>query len=369
MLFAGKGIGRVALAGGAAVLAVAGAASAAWASGGGYAGYDFDTGQVSLPAAGFPAGHIETDSTNPTAPSGAGAFLNSSTPFGQAFGSSRNRPYALLHLARGRRPSTTEITFDAAPAAGTWGFALGDVDAEDVRVRVYGPGDVHLPISDLGFQGTFNFCEGSPLPSTCRGTRSADVPGWDGATGTLRGNVADTDGASGWFRPTAAVTRIVLTATLNSGIPAYQLWIAAHDQPTAPPHHRKPKPVAPISQVVPADIPVTTSPGEPVTVPVCTGTARDIDVVSGPSHGTVSTDAGNCTATYAPAGSYIGTDSFALKIVEANGTVVTKRFAVMVGLAQTGAYHLPELAAAGAAFVLVGGAMSVGGMRRKRRSS
>ena len=370
MFLAGQGIRRAALTCGAAVLTAAGGASGAYAATSHYAsGYDFVSGQLTVPAAGFPAAHISTDSTNPTSPSGASAFLNSSTPFGQAFGSSQGEPYALLHLASGRKPSTTVITFDSSPAAGTWGFALGDVDAENVQVRAYGPGDTLLPVSDLGFEGTFNFCTGKPLPSTCKGMTGTDRPNWDPSTGTLRGNVADTDGASGWFRPSASITKLVLTATLNSGIPAFQFWIAADDQPKPPPphhHHPKPEPepVEPVGQALPPDVPVVTSPGEPDTIPVCTGSARSIDVTSAPSHGTVSTNAANCTVTYSPTGDFNGQDSFTLKITEPNGKVVIKHFDVTVGLAKTGAYHLPALAAGAAALVLLGGGLTVLASRR-----
>ena len=171
MLLAGHGIRRTALMCGAAVLAVAaGGASGAYAATSQYAtSYDFASGQVTVPAAGFPAAHISTDSTNPTSPSGASAFLNSSTPFGQAFGSSQGEPYALLHLASGRKPSTTVITFDSAPAAGTWGFALGDVDAENVQVKAFGPGDTPLPVSDLGFEGRSTSAPASRCRARARG--------------------------------------------------------------------------------------------------------------------------------------------------------------------------------------------------------
>jgi hypothetical protein len=193
-----------------------------------------------------------------------------------------------------------------------------------------------------------------------------DRPNWDASTGTLRGNVADTDGASGWFRPTASLTKLVLAATLNSGIPAFQLWIAAEDQPKPPPppHHHHPKPVEPVGQALPPDVPVVTSPGEPDTIPVCTASARDIDVTNAPSHGTLTTDAGNCTVAYSPSGTFNGQDYFSLKITESSGKVLVKHFDVTVGLAKTGAYHLPALATAGAALLLLGAALTLLASRR-----
>jgi len=363
VLLDGTGIRRVALTGGAALLAIGGGTTAAVAATAHYASFDFGAGTVSVPAAGFPAGHITTNSTSPSSPSGASAFLNSSTPFGQAFGSSQNQPYALLRLASGRAPSTTTVTFDSAPASGTWGFALGDVDAENVRIHAYGPGGVALPVSDLGFQSTFNYCNGSPLPSTCKGT-STDVPTWHPSSGTLHGNSADTDGAAGWFRPNVPITKLVFHATHNTGIPAFQLWIAAEDQPKPPPTTPPTTPPKP-ETVPPTEIPLVTSPGEPVTVPVCSGSARDIDVTKPPQHGTVTTDAPNCSVTYTPGTGYSGPDTFTLKITESNGKTVVKRFDVEVGLAKTGLFHLSALGATGGALLLFGGALTMG-VRRFR---
>jgi hypothetical protein len=220
-------------------------------------------------------------------------------------------------------------------------------------------------VSDLGFEGGFNFCTGKPLPSTCKGMTGTDRPSWDSSTGTLRGNVADTDGASGWFRPSATLTRLVLTATLNSGIPAFQLWIAAEDRPEPPPpHHHHTKPVEPVGEAVAPDVPAVTSPGEPVTIPVCTGSARTIDVSTAPSHGTLSTDAADCAVTYSPSGDFNGQDYFSLKITESDGKVVVEHFDVTVGLARTGAYHIPALAAGAAALLLLGSTLTLSATRR-----
>jgi hypothetical protein len=92
--------------------------------------------------------------------------------------------------------------------------------------------------------------------------------------------------------------------------------------------------------------------------------ARAIDVSTAPSHGTLSTDAADCAVTYGPSGDFDGQDYFSLKITEPNGKVVVKHFDVTVGLAKTGAYHLPALAAGAAALLLLGSALTVLASRR-----
>ena len=320
-----------------------------------YAQWNIPAGLVTDTARNFPVGHISTNSTAPTSPSGQSAFLNASTPFGQAFGSSQNQPYALLHLAAGRQPSTTVISFDSPPAAGSWGFALGDVDAENIHLQAYGPGGAELPDTALGFQSVFNYCNGSPLPSTCKGMTGTDVPTWD-ADGQdhLIGNVSDTDGASGWFRPSAPISTLVLTSTLNTGIPAYQLWIAGQDQPPPPAKRQEQKP------------PVT-PPDTPAEIQVCQGTAANIDLVGAPAGGKIDAHPERCSVTYTPNQGYLGEDSFTLKIVTPDGRVLIKSFDVTVAkaLPVTGAADLVALGLlagglAAAGFVLAMGARRAG---------
>ncbi|MCF2527767.1 Ig-like domain-containing protein [Yinghuangia soli] len=188
-------------------------------------------GTMTLPAAGLPPATVTSDSSAPLVASGSSAYLNASTPFGSVFGSSRGRPYLALKTATGNAPSTTTITFATAPAAGTWGFALGDIDADHVYISATGPDGVALTNAELGFQGTFNYCQGSPKPSSCGSTGPFDdVPTWDEANADLIGNVIDTSGASGWLRPTKPVKSLTLKFVVQSGIPLYQLWVAALTQ-------------------------------------------------------------------------------------------------------------------------------------------
>ena len=185
---------------------------------------------MTVPVTGFPSASVTTDSSSVQTPSGASAYLNASTPFGAEFGSSQNQPYELLRTKSGNGAagaSTTTITFATPPAAGSWGFTLGDIDADAAQVSATGANGQVLGVPDLGFQSTFNFCEGSPLPSTCAGRTDTDLPVWNGVAGTLTGNVTDTNGASGWFRPTVPIKSLTITYSGQVGIPVYQLWVAA----------------------------------------------------------------------------------------------------------------------------------------------
>ncbi|MEY9926084.1 hypothetical protein ABH926_000704 [Catenulispora sp. GP43] len=190
-----------------------------------YANFDFAGESVTFPAFNipptqpFPSVQITTDSTAPSQASGRSAFLNASTPFAQVFGSSQGEPYALLRSAKGLNPSATVVHFDRPLVPGTRGFALGDVDAEKTRVTAYDAAGRQVPV---GFQGSFNYCQGTPLPSVCAGQTETetDQPTWDPGTSYLVGNVADTNGAAGWFRPDAAVsTRSRRTRTAPSPTP------------------------------------------------------------------------------------------------------------------------------------------------------
>ncbi|MER5865959.1 Ig-like domain-containing protein [Kitasatospora sp. NPDC002040] len=207
------------------LLSVAGPASAAdsvygeWSVPGG-------SGTLTVPATGFPAATVTTDSTGPSVPSGSSAYLNGSTPFGAAYGSSQGDPYLSLHTAAGGVPSTTTIGFATPPAAGSWAFTLGDVDADAVQISGTAADGSALTAADLGHQGTFNYCTGSPVPSSCGGAQT-DRPQWNAATATLTGNGPDTSGAAAWFRPVKAVKSLTFVFSVQTGVPVYQIWVAA----------------------------------------------------------------------------------------------------------------------------------------------
>lgn len=204
------------------VTALAGPASAA-ADGSGYG--QWTAGSLTVPLAGFPSATVTTNSTHPQVGGGTSAFLGSSTPFGSAYGTSQGKQYLVLGAASGG-PSTTTVSFAMPPPTG-WGFALGDIDADTVRVAATGTGG---PVSatDLGWQSAFNYCQSTPRPTSCTGGGPfTDVPSWDPGTATLTGNILNTAGASGWFRPTVPIKSLTLTFTVQAGIPSYQIWVAA----------------------------------------------------------------------------------------------------------------------------------------------
>jgi len=213
---------------GALAVGAVGAAPARAAAGGASNYAQWSGGSMTVPLPGFPAASLDTTSSSTQVASGGSAYLNAGTPFGATYGSSQNQPYVLLRTAKGNTTtSTTTLTFATPPAAGSWGFTLGDIDADLATVSATGASGGPVAISDLGFRGSFNFCNGRPLPSTCGGSTSSDMPTWDSSTGTLKGNVVDTNGASGWFRPEVAIKSLTIKFSAQSGLPVYQLWVAS----------------------------------------------------------------------------------------------------------------------------------------------
>jgi hypothetical protein len=225
----GRRGGVLALSGGLATLMCVLVAQPAYASGSAYAGWDLNAGagDVTVPVTGFPSATFTTDATSATTASGAGTYLAADTPFGQIFGSSRTKPYVVIRPAARNTPSTTTISFASPAPAGRWAFALGDIDADAVRLSATAANGTPVATTELGHQGTFNYCKGTPKPASCGTAPTDDLPTWNPTTATLRGNGPDTQGASGWFRPTVAISSLTLRMTVLTGKPVYQLWIAA----------------------------------------------------------------------------------------------------------------------------------------------
>ena len=179
-------------------------------------------GSLQFAAFGFRGGSWSTNGGAPATP--VAAFLNATTPYGAVFGSTQGSNYLSAGAASGGQPSTTTITLDSPSPPNTWGFNLGDIDADQMLIQATGPGGP-LTAAQLGFQGTFNYCAPTtPRPASCGGLAHTDVPTWNPATSTLTGTGTDTQGASGWFRPTMPVTSNTLTYSVLTGIPSFQLW-------------------------------------------------------------------------------------------------------------------------------------------------
>ncbi|MFS0713738.1 carboxypeptidase regulatory-like domain-containing protein [Microbacterium sp. 2P01SA-2] len=162
--------------------------------------------------------------------SGASTWLSEGTPIGARYGSSRDEPYLTIG-ARGSTPSVTTYTFDRPTPATGWAFALGDIDADQVRVTATAPDGSSVPASGLGFRGGFNYCEqGLPGRPSCSGVILAgDVARWDADTQILIGNdgALDTSGAAGWFEPSVPLATLTFEFSVRSGTPIYQTWFAS----------------------------------------------------------------------------------------------------------------------------------------------
>ena len=189
------------------------------------------TTTMQLPGTGYPAAQMtSTSASGANIPSGATTWFGANTPPGQLFGSSRNAPYLNLRPAadNASSPSVTRYSF-ASPVPVGWGFVLGDIDSDKVRVSATLADGSDASVAQLGFRGVFNPCSSSPIPSGCSGPEPKDTPTWDPATATLTGNPsgANSYGASGWFVPTVPLSSLMLTFTWRTGFPVYQTWFAS----------------------------------------------------------------------------------------------------------------------------------------------
>lgn len=198
---------------------------------------------VTLPGVGGPVATVTSTASSAERVSGASTWLGPATPPGAEYGSSRDRAYLSQRPAANNpgSPSITTYTFDTPPPVG-WAFVLGDIDADEATVSAV-TGGRPATAAELGFQAGpggptsgFNLCRTTPRPSSlCAAPTPSDVPTWDPATATLRGNAAaaDTDGAGGWFRPTVPLTSLTISYRWRSGFPIYQTWLAGQTRTVA----------------------------------------------------------------------------------------------------------------------------------------
>lgn len=180
------------------------------------------TGTLNMPA-GYPSATWSTQTGDPlnTYSGSASSGPAGNTVWGAVFGSARNRPYVSyqipLGISTGVGQSIT-LAFTTAMPANSWGFNLGDVDAENVSVEATTTGGASLTGTQLGFQSTYNFGGSADVPSSTVGVNSV----------TISGNGTDTQGAAAWFQPNIAVSTITFTTAKNtSGSPTFQIWFAA----------------------------------------------------------------------------------------------------------------------------------------------
>ncbi len=187
------------------------------------------TGTITITGAkGFPAATIESNSKGTTGPASA-AWLDTWTPPGAIYGSSKTKQYLNLGPISSTQPSTTTYTFQTPTPASGWMFALGDVDAETLEISAKDSLGNPVSMTDLGHKSNFNYCNySSGLPTSCGGAQATVTPNWDNSTGRLEApSSVDTNGASAWFEPTVSLSSLTVKSISRSGFPVYQTWFAA----------------------------------------------------------------------------------------------------------------------------------------------
>lgn len=348
-----------------------------------YADWTFTSstaGTVTVNNGGWPTATFTVSAGSGSRASGSTIYLNANTPVGGEYGSSRDKPYASIGLPGGfdvpGTASVMTLTFSAPMPATGWAFALGDVDAEDIRIAATDATGRALDVSGW-FTSAFNYCNaGSPKPSGCPSGASTDIPVWNAPI--ITGNKVDTGGAAAWFRPTAAVKTLTFTQTRNiAGGPNYQLWIASDvgaapvppapeptesAEPTPSPtptptptesEEATPEPTessspeaeptpgptttpAPSPAPAPTTVqPIAVRPGEPVVIPLLelTGNAGGtIQEVAQPSNGTATIQGE--TVVYRPDSGYFGADVISATIVDRANNTVSVSVPVQVGEVQ-----------------------------------
>lgn len=163
--------------------------------------------------------------------SGASTWLGEGTSIGAKYGSSRDQPYLNLRprADSATTPSVTTYTFASPTPSSGWAFALGDIDADAVRVTAVTATGAPATAAQLGYRESFNYCApGIVGKPSCTGD-ALDVPTWDPASTTLTGNAAaaDTSGAAAWFEPNTPLASLTFTFARRAGFPVYQTWFAS----------------------------------------------------------------------------------------------------------------------------------------------
>jgi hypothetical protein len=169
-------------------------------------------------SAGFPQAQMASDSrANVALPSGASTFLDTSTPPGAKYGTSRGSAYINLRPKADTPsgPSTTTYAFENPTPDTGWAFVLGDIDSDQVQILATDENGDPVSAAEIAswFQGSFNYAGGT------------DQPTWNPATSTLTGNptATDTAGASGWYEPDIRITSLSFVFTRRALL-TNQVW-------------------------------------------------------------------------------------------------------------------------------------------------
>ncbi len=150
---------------------------------------------------------------------------------------------------------TLDVNFNAPTPDSRWGFALTDLDTDQVRVRAWDSSGTPVDVSVIAswFQGTFD-------ASSADGTDG--YPYWDPAEAALVGSTAqdsttwhtvidsttgDEESPAGWFAPNIPLTRLTFEfQSINAtGNPSFHAYFGAR-APQAPPEY-SPQPVPALS--------------------------------------------------------------------------------------------------------------------------
>lgn len=193
---------------------------------------DFDI--LGMPDAGYTVSKSSEDGedTELTTADDSGDWLTVDTPFGAVFGPSG--PSTSIQFLKTRvddeTTATTTFTFASPVPAGVLGFAVGDIDVDQVVIS--GTTGDGTPVTGEQLAGTtFNFCDvAEPKPETCDGVDAPyAIPTWDPATRTVSDPAdEDSDGASASFRPTVTISSLTFAfSSVSSSSPSYRLWFAA----------------------------------------------------------------------------------------------------------------------------------------------
>ncbi len=190
-------------------------------------------GIVGLPDATYTVNKTneDGDDTELTTADDSGDWFTTDTPFGEVFGASG--PSTSIQFIKTRvdedTKATTTVTFASPVPANVLGFAVSDIDVDELLIAGTGA-DGSAVTGDQLAGTTFNFCNVvDPKPDTCDGVEPPyAVPTWNPANGTVSDPAdEDSDGASASFRPTVAISSLTFTFSSLGGSPSYRLWFAA----------------------------------------------------------------------------------------------------------------------------------------------
>ena len=166
-----------------------------------------------------------------------GDWLTTETPFGAVFGPSG--PSSTIQFFRQRieteTVSTTSYTFNRPFPANRLGFAVGDIDVDNLTITATDENGDQVPGSNL-VGGVFNYCAVTvDKPTDCDAgpyTNPVWTPGPNGGIVTPtppNPGIEESSGSSAWFRPTVSIKTLtfVFEAYPTAGEPSYRAWFAA----------------------------------------------------------------------------------------------------------------------------------------------